>query len=40
MEGDGFALKEGGWVYEIHAAWDSSEDWGGDAFYCFYGAGE
>lgn len=40
LEGDGFALKEGGWVYEIHAAWDSSEDWGGEALYCFYGAGE
>ena len=40
LEGDGFALKERGWVYEIHAAWDSSEDWGGEALYCFYGVGE
>ena len=40
VEGATFALKEGGWVYEIHAAWDSSEDWGGEALYCFYGVGE
>ena len=39
LEGDGFALREGGWIYEISAEWDSSEAWGGQAVYFFYGIG-
>lgn len=37
LEGDGFALREGGWIYAISAEWDSSEAWGGQAVYFFYG---
>lgn len=39
LEGEGFVLKEGGWIYEIQAEWDSCETWGGQAIYFFYGMG-
>lgn len=32
-DGDSFPLQEGEWVYMVRATWDSSEDWGGYAWY-------
>ncbi len=32
-DGDSFPLQEGEWVYTVYATWDSSEDWGGYAWY-------
>lgn len=32
-DGDSFPLEEGEWVYRVDATWDSSEDWGGYAWY-------
>lgn len=32
-DGDSFPLEEGEWVYMVRATWDSSEDWGGYAWY-------
>lgn len=32
-DGDSFPLQEGEWVYTVYATWDSSEDWGGHAWY-------
>ena len=32
-DGDSFPLEEGEWVYTVYATWDSSEDWGGYAWY-------
>ena len=37
VEGDALTLNPGGWIYEISAEWDSSEAWGGQAVYFFYG---
>lgn len=36
-DGDSFEMKEGGWIYELHMTWNSQENWGGDAYYSFYG---
>ena len=32
-DGDSFPLQEGEWVYTVYATWNSSEDWGGYAWY-------
>ena len=32
-DGESFPLEEGEWVYMVRATWDSSEDWGGYAWY-------
>lgn len=32
-DGESFPLQEGEWVYTVYATWDSSEDWGGNAWY-------
>lgn len=32
-DGESFPLQEGEWVYTVYATWDSSEDWGGYAWY-------
>ena len=32
-DGESFPLQEGEWVYTVCATWDSSEDWGGYAWY-------